>query len=187
MLIDDPLSECFNPASPPSISTQHSLQNKLHALITVTALFNAIHARHERRPFIPLDVWHWSHQSPINFELRDVSSTLTDKASLEFRIPHLKIVLTCIPQVINFSDRLSVLYAYIAEDRASLEGRDNSFFSMRATRLRLRRDHLVDDAFTKLGELDSTTLKRRVQVCMYVCVIACAMHAFSVLSSFYCH
>lgn len=75
----------------------------------------------------------------------------------------MKPLLTCLPQMIPFGQRIELLQTLITADRASgNHERHHAFYN--PTRIRIRRDHILHDTVTSLSAMSAGSLKGRIQV-----------------------
>jgi len=170
-------------------SGHYSLFLKLHCQMAATRLFNHLCVRNERRNFLlQAEDWQWSALSTFDLALDDPnapssgnagsasssasgaggSSSSSIPASVanveEITVKNVKVksVLTFIPQVIPFKQRVSVLQALLETDRrnynstASRFTNNNQFMGFGGgpmTRIRVHRDQIVQDSFRELSAL----------------------------------
>ncbi len=165
---------------------------KHQVLLTSTALFHQLSIRNERRLFLDsLETVQWSVQwTNQEFQLIDSSSTFfstgsagnasgtinsqvvayaeeleEENASFSLRSPLMKTILTFIPQVIPFAQRVQLLHSLIERDRIQYyDASGSSFFLNQAPEhIDIRRDHLVQDAVDKLYPIGHK-MKGRIQI-----------------------
>ena len=165
---------------------------KHQVLLTSTALFHQLSIRNERRLFLDsLETVQWSVQwTNQEFQLIDSSSTFLtsgitgnasstissqvvayaeeleeENASFSLRNPLMKTILTFIPQVIPFTQRVQLLHSLIEKDRIQYyDASGSSFlFNQAPEHIEIRRDHLVQDAVDKLYPIGQK-MKGRVQI-----------------------
>lgn len=102
----------------------------------------------------------WKHR------VNDLERTRRTDDSLDMTIllgaACMKPLLTCLPQMIPFNQRIEILQALITADRAL--NTSYTHFHHRSTRIRVRRDSMLQDTFMSLSAMSSSDLKRRVQV-----------------------
>jgi hypothetical protein len=134
--------------------TSISEDNELPLLIAATTLFNSLYSRNERRPFLDEISWHWDGINSKDVEIEN-TSTFTFKDHL------VKTILTCIPQVLPFKERLLIFQTLIDSTRE-----DRNIFSMlnHSVSLTVRRDKLIEDSYNGLQSIDSSRLKGRIQI-----------------------
>eukprot|EP00597_Dinobryon_sp_UTEXLB2267_P010571 CAMPEP_0170101272 /NCGR_PEP_ID=MMETSP0020_2-20130122/2160_1 /TAXON_ID=98059 /ORGANISM="Dinobryon sp., Strain UTEXLB2267" /LENGTH=1091 /DNA_ID=CAMNT_0010324337 /DNA_START=453 /DNA_END=3728 /DNA_ORIENTATION=- len=155
---------------------------KLQLLLVATKVFNQLCVRNERRQFLQVDAWQWPPLVASDLALRESAGSSGEEMTSEddsavdgaFVMKNSKIraVLTYIPQVIPFKQRLSIFQSLLELDKAAVYGGDGSHgaiaaalgFGTSAVRIEVRRDRIVDDAFDALHDMPAVRLKGKVQV-----------------------
>lgn len=158
-------------------------------LLSSTRLFNQLCIRNERRTFLEDADYQWSALPQQEFALVDpttsdryyevdmednvlLSSSAAANKEGDFfvRNPNLKIVLTYIPQVIPFTQRVALFQSLVDHDKqqyfSALQGRmsmEEMIAGGQIVRVSVRRDRLVEDAMKGLHNI-GFRLKGRVQV-----------------------
>jgi hypothetical protein len=158
---------------------------KHQTLAATTALFHQLSIRNDRRNFVdPLSI-HWSIPfSNQDFQLVDSSSTFNSSASsasanpfvaaraeeleeenesFSLRNPMVKTILTFIPQVIPFNQRVQLLHALIEKDHHNYQDMTTTSFFQVPEHIEIRRDHLIEDAVEKLYPIGHK-MKSRIQI-----------------------
>ncbi|KAH9979885.1 hypothetical protein BGW80DRAFT_1271015 [Lactifluus volemus] len=135
----------------------------------VTRLLQAVHARDSRRPFTPSG--HWLVDEFIDIQsfleaailedqqyvYREGSRPIT-KRSIADLSPRLG-VLNNIPFAIPFEARVKIFRSFIRNDKGTAGSRSYSFHSR--TRATVRRGHVAEDGFDKLGDAN---LKEYIEI-----------------------
>jgi ubiquitin-protein ligase E3 C len=144
----------------------------LQTQIAVTRLFNLLFTRNERRPFLADDAWLFKGIARLDAEaVKDVLMSGEHDQAVRTggrtnTLHQLRTLLSCIPQVIPFDQRVDVFQALLRTDKdmyyTSVGG--NPALSMAGTvRFKVRRPTIVEDAFVSLNAAGSR-LKGRLQV-----------------------
>eukprot|EP01036_Dinobryon_divergens_P023528 gene23528-31881_t len=162
---------------------------KMQLLCAVTKVFNQLCSRNERRPFLSTDVWQWPPLGPSELALSGGQGDTLGMATgeLDTRIqeedsdsvdgafvmknPRSRAVLTFIPQVIPFHQRVSIFQSLLEKDKASVFSADGGGglaaamgLQSRAVRIEVHRDNIVEDAYNALNNVPPVKFKGRVQV-----------------------
>lgn len=148
-------------------------------LLAAVRLFNQFLARNERRHFLSPNEWLWRGitSRDVSVELvsdtdgtrersegEDSSTSMTSLPTIRFSNPKLKRVLTLIPQVLEFNQRVYIFQQLVAAEKNRNDPGGLRHFTLGTSiQARVRRSHLVEDAFHELNHT-STNLKRRVQI-----------------------
>jgi hypothetical protein len=136
---------------------------RLENQIIATKLYNALFMRCERRPYAGEELWQWKgvQLQAQDYEQMDVLPPHLDADDMSSLLsnPSMKLVLNCIPQVIPFEQRLKIFQMLLRIDRGTSS---QSIFG--GTRIEVRRDNIVEDAYDTLGPLPDDRLKKRIQV-----------------------
>lgn len=156
-------------------------------LMASTKLFQQLCIRHERRPFLAENDYQWTSLPTHEFELVDaetseryyqvdrddnvlLSASVNKEGDFFVKNPNLQMVLTYIPQVIPFSQRVSLFQALVDRDKqeyfSALSGRMNieeMITGGQIVRITVRRGNMMEDAMKGLHSLHHR-LKGRVQV-----------------------
>jgi len=134
-------------------------------LEAMTTLFNALYSRHERRSFLSEEAWKWNNLSTHDFAIIEDSVSSDDSmiSSHQFRNPNVTLILKDLPQVIPFTQRISILHDLLAEDKRKFGSQFDGFFH-NGTRISVRRDNIVHDTYQSLQSIHTMNLKRRLQV-----------------------
>ena len=141
-------------------------------LLVTTRLFNRLYDRHARRDFghLKRDHWHWP-----NFHSKELADAMGNadaggsggnrKIGSVFESRRLSMVLTCIPQVLHFRQRIRIFHRLIEEDKEALNIGDGATFFGGASvhDITVRRSHIYEDAKTGLNHL-GPHLKSRIRV-----------------------
>ncbi|KAI1794750.1 HECT-domain-containing protein [Ganoderma leucocontextum] len=130
-----------------------------------TKCLQALHARDSRRPFTPPDHWLVTAHVDMNtfisaavFEERKLSvpdsgrAAIINKRQLAYLSPRLG-VLNNIPFAIPFDVRVEIFRKFVQNDILS-RGYTPWAGRMGAAKVVVRRDHIAQDGFDKLGEVD---------------------------------
>ncbi|KAI0260666.1 HECT-domain-containing protein [Gloeopeniophorella convolvens] len=138
----------------------------------LTRFLQAVHARDSRRPFTPAGHWIVGGQTDIDsfveaavVEEQQIiqpagSRTLT-KRQVAYLSPRLG-VLNNIPFAVPFEARVTIFRAFAENDKRSIGADVRSIEEFHArTRATVRRGHVAEDGFDKLGDAD---LKRNIQI-----------------------
>jgi len=132
---------------------------KLNCQQVATKLFNHFCYRNERRGFLQAEDWGWPHLSGFDMSVRDDPSGASEVygSTLLLNNSKVKAVLTFIPQVIPFKQRVKVFQALLARDKAHYysshtHGAAAALGLTGALRVELRRDALVADAYEQLHD-----------------------------------
>ncbi|KAI0039666.1 HECT-domain-containing protein [Auriscalpium vulgare] len=135
----------------------------------VTKCLLALHARDSRKPFTPPGHWLVTAQIDMSsfieaavFEEQQIAQPVGAKALTKRQISYLSPrlgVLNNIPFTIPFEVRVSILRNFIANDMQN-RGIDRHDLHRRA-RATVRRGHVAEDGFDKLGEAD---LKQPIEI-----------------------
>jgi len=117
-------------------------------LEAMTTLFNALYSRHERRSFLSEEAWKWNNLSTHDFAIIEDSVSSDDSmiSSHQFRNPNVTLILKDLPQVIPFTQRISILHDLLAEDKRKFGSQFDGFFH-NGTRISVRRDNIVHDTY----------------------------------------
>lgn len=139
---------------------------------SATNLFNQLYQRHTRRRFPPPadgspveTLWHWPAITP--HELDQETAGVGDEgmntgASIETILDtskRLYPVLTRIPQVLPFAQRVQVFHKLLAADKRYAQDEAQLI----GHRIRVRRDQIYEDAFAGMNHLGHS-LRGRIQV-----------------------
>ncbi|KAJ3018826.1 UNVERIFIED_CONTAM: hypothetical protein HDU68_010964 [Siphonaria sp. JEL0065] len=148
--------------------SKHLNKYNSHIVHTFTSLLEQIYSRDSRRQFCPPN--HWQMTSEIEMEsfiqqaIADSDPSTTTPTSplrsITSSSPRQQ-VLTHIPYVIPFEVRVKIFRAWIKRDREA-SGLDSEWLRPVA-RVEIRRDHVFEDAYTKLNGLGEG-LKNRVAI-----------------------
>lgn len=84
-------------------------------------------------------------------------------SNAEFMNKTVKAVLLCLPQVVPFSQRVSLFQTLLASDRSKFQNDFAGFGVGQVVRLQIRRSFLLEDSFEALHSLGSQ-LKGKIQV-----------------------
>jgi hypothetical protein len=135
-------------------------------------LFNQIYDRHARRDFlmgISREQWHWPqsiHRELSSGNNNSISSGSGGggEESIHFGSRRASLVLTCIPQVIPFFQRVRLFQSLIDKDKDSLGLGDRHFFTGSGVHdVTVARDTIYEDALATLDRL-GPNLKGRIRV-----------------------
>lgn len=157
------------------------------SLMASMRLFHQLCIRHERRPYLADSDYQWPSLPSYEFELVDaetseryyqvdrdnnilLNATANREGTFFVKNPNLQTVLTCIPQVIPFTQRVALFQSLVDHDKkeyfSALSGRlniDEMIAGGQIVRISVRRDHMLEDAMTGLHVL-GLRMKGRVQV-----------------------
>lgn len=157
------------------------------SLMASMRLFHQLCIRHERRPYLADSDYQWPSLPSFEFELVDpetseryyqvdrdnnvlLNATANREGTFFVKNPSLQTVLTCIPQVIPFTQRVALFQSLVDHDKkeyfSALAGRlniDEMIAGGQIVRISVRRDHMLEDAMTGLHVL-GLRMKGRVQV-----------------------
>ncbi|KAK0506657.1 HECT-domain-containing protein [Armillaria luteobubalina] len=136
----------------------------------VTKCLLAIHSRDSRKPFVPPEHWLVSSQIDMNGFIEaavyedqilsdDTSTKAPTKRQMALLSPRLG-VLNNIPFAIPFDVRVSIFRNFVLNDSRK---HSDDLLSLRYNRtaVKIRRDHIAEDGFDKLGDAN---LKDHVQI-----------------------
>ena len=101
----------------------------------------------------------------MDLALKDnnVGSEEGQLSNAEFLNRSAKAVLLCLPQVVPFSQRVSLFQTLLASDRSKFQNEFTGFGIGQSVRVQIRRSFLLEDSFEALHSLGSQ-LKYRIQV-----------------------
>jgi len=156
----------------PMLTRNKILLGRLFKQVTLAKLYGALYARSERRPFLPQQFWQWNGITALapdyRQRVRDLEHSRNPDGQLDMTTllstPNMKPLLTCLPQMIPFSQRIELLQTLIAADRARSSDRHNYHAFNHSTRVRVRRDYILEDTVNSLSVVSTASLKGRVQV-----------------------
>lgn len=142
-----------------------TLAHRQQLQLAATKLFNALYARAARRNYMEsVEQWHWTGPfvDPAYEERLRAGGREPGDWSCLFLSDCTPTVLACIPQVVPFQDRLQVFQIRLQADKDQQGG--SAMFPVQGLHIRVRREALVEDAFTALAAVNPETLKKRIQV-----------------------
>eukprot|EP00752_Nemacystus_decipiens_P008436 g7540.t1 len=126
-------------------------------LLSATRLFNQLYERNTRRSFLDAEAWYWKAISANELSPPDRG----DPRVAFFSRGNLGMVLTNIPQVVPFFQRVGIFRQMIEAERGEHQG--SSAFNHSSSRIRVSRETLYEDSAEELTKLGSA-LKGRIQV-----------------------
>jgi len=172
-------------------------------LEAMTSLFNGLYSRHERRPFLSEEgninklssllhsisllililAWKWNNLNINDFTIIENSVSSDDNvlSSHQFRNHNVTTILKDLPQVIPFKLRVSIFQDLLAEDKKRFGSQYDAFFNT-GTRILVKRDNIVHDAYQALQNIDAAHLKRRLVI---PCQILIKLYANTNIISYY--
>lgn len=112
-----------------------------------------------------MDEWLWQGTRTMDLALKENSlgSEGGQLSNAEFMNKTVKAVLLCLPQVVPFSQRVSLFQTLLASDRSKFQNDFAGFGVGQVVRLQIRRSFLLEDSFEALHSLGSQ-LKGKIQV-----------------------
>jgi hypothetical protein len=111
-----------------------------------------------------------------------VSSDDNVLSSHQFRNHNVTTILKDLPQVIPFKLRVSIFQDLLAEDKKRFGSQYDAFFNT-GTRILVKRDNIVHDAYQALQNIDAAHLKRRLVI--PPCHILIKLYANTNIISYY--
>lgn len=111
---------------------------------------------------LTLLAWKWNNLNINDFAIieNSVSSDDTVLTSHQFRNANVTTILKDLPQVIPFKLRVTIFHDLLAEDKKRFGSQFDAFFN-NGTRISVKRDNIVHDAYQALQNIDAAHLKRR--------------------------
>ncbi len=145
-----------------------------YQIYSVTKLFNSLYTRCERRPYLSAKDWQWDGinviPSDLDKRLQDLSAMTSSQENSQLDMSSLvaqdfhKEVITCIPQVVPFEQRIKIFHSLISVDNSRYQSH-SPFISLReSTRIRIQRNAIIEDSYAALAHLSDSKLKGRIQV-----------------------
>lgn len=119
---------------------------KCYDQVIFTKIFNKLHARNERNKFVEDKQWHWPTIVLGDMELASAGQASDQDGDFDFKNRNVNAVLSCIPQVVPFKQRVVVFHNLLEYDKYKNSNRRSG----RGFILQVRRSCLIEDVFDKL-------------------------------------
>ena len=133
-------------------------------LLAVTRLFNQLYDRHARHDFAHFSREHWHWPAVHSRELADATTPAEDRGmAAAFGGRRVSLLLTCIPQVLQFKQRVKIFHRLIEDDKATA-GIPDGFGNIGGAvhDVTVNRDKIYEDAMRGLPA--GPDLKHRIRV-----------------------
>jgi len=133
-------------------------------LLSVTRLYNQLYDRHARHEFAHFSREHWHWPAVHSRELADAMTPAEDRGmAAAFGGRRVSLLLTCIPQVLQFKQRVKIFHRLIEDDKATA-GIPDGFGNIGGAvhDVTVNRDKIYEDAMRGLPA--GPDLKHRIRV-----------------------
>eukprot|EP01041_Mallomonas_annulata_P005732 gene5732-11590_t len=143
--------------------------NNLQIILAVVNVYNQLLFRNERRPFIANEEWLWRgiSERDIGIDSDDIENSSNSSSGgggiIRFKNPRMKTVLSLIPQVIPFTQRVEIFQQLVAADKKAIDPTPAGVLMGTGIKAKVRRTRLVQDAFDELNN-QSKKIKSRIYV-----------------------
>ncbi|CAM9839352.1 unnamed protein product [Chrysoparadoxa australica] len=135
---------------------------QVQIMLAATRLFNQLYERNTRRSLASEEFFYWPDISTAQLQPPDSSQlSAADVLDFFYGSSNLAMVLTNMPQVIPFVQRVAVFRQLMEAEKTQHQSAD--LWAQGSTKVRIRRDQLYEDSFTHLDPLHDR-LRGRVQV-----------------------
>ncbi|CAE1170740.1 UBE3C [Acanthosepion pharaonis] len=152
-----------------------------HLFKSISTLVKQLHSRDTRRQFCPPHHWLADHvhvRTDKIYNLNNINhsgqqhnspfitseSVIEDGPPLSGREIWNLIILTELPFVVRFTERVKILHQYIGQDREEHQSEMANFQMGPSINVKIRRSYIYEDAFEKLSEENEPNLKLRLRV-----------------------
>ncbi|XP_014775603.1 ubiquitin-protein ligase E3C [Octopus bimaculoides] len=152
-----------------------------HLFKSISTLVKQLHSRDTRRQFCPTNHWLADHIHIRTDKLYNLqAANLYSQQPLMPYVPNDSgpdsgpplsgrdiwnlIILTELPFVVRFTERIKILHQHVNQDREEHQSEMTNFQLGLSINIKIRRNYIYEDAFEKLSEENEPNLKLRLRV-----------------------